>query len=184
MKRPGFFEGAVFAVLAALIGGGLHFVLTTLLPSWMAWKLAVSAVALAYLSYLLARGDSRIGRITTLAAWAMATLAAWWLAPTFSLYVLIQLLVIWLARSLYFHSGVLAALADAALCGLALAAGTVAMLRTGSLAMGFWCFFLVQALFVAIPAGWPGRHASTADDRFEQAHRNAEALVRRHFSSL
>lgn len=184
MNRPSFFEGAGFALLAALLGSGLYLILTAAMTTWTVWRLVVAAVSLAYLIYLLTRSGSRIGQVTTVVAWAGITLAAWWMTPSITTFVLIQTLTIWLVRSLYFHSGVLAALADAALCGLALAAGSVALARTGSLAAGLWCYFLVQALFAVIPAGWPLKQAPPQQDRFELAHRNAEAIVRRHFSSL
>jgi hypothetical protein len=77
---------------------------------------------------------------------------------------------------------------DAGLSGLALAAAVWAAISTGSLFLALWCFFLVQALFVAIPnrMSAPRNHgrraqksASAVDDDFERAYRNAEAAVRR-----
>jgi len=185
MKRPGFLEGVIFALLAALPGGALHMALAALFPPGVAARLLIALVALAYLLYLLARSGGRIGRVSTVASWSVLALATWWLAPSVTLYALIHLLVIWLVRALYFHGGVPAALADAALCALGVVLALAALSRTGSVALGLWSFFLIQALFTAIPAGWPGKPpaAGPVADRFEQAHRNAEAALRRLFPS-
>jgi hypothetical protein len=54
--------------------------------------------------------------------------------------------------------------------------------------LGIWCFFLVQALFVAIPkrinrkpGAVPAGHESA--DRFQHAYRAAETAVRKLSSS-
>lgn len=181
MKRPTFFEGVAVALIAALLGGGLYGAATVLLAPATALRLLVAALGLGYGLYLSARSGARIGRLTLLALWSAVALAAWWLAPSLALYGLAHLAMVWLARSVYFHSGPLAALADGALCGIGALAGLAAALHTGSLALGIWCFFLVQALFAAIPPAWPARAsaAQPAEDRFEQAHRKAEAALRR-----
>ena len=93
--------------------------------------------------------------------------------------------LIWLVRSLYFYASVVSALTDLGLSGLALAAAVWAVTHTGSLFLAIWCFFLVQALFVAIPHALSGKAApgiqpaADRDDRFERAHRAAEAAVRK-----
>ena len=62
------------------------------------------------------------------------------------------------------------------------AAAVWAARQSGSFALSLWCFFLVQALYAAIPARFPGEGGSTADavpeDRFQRAHRAAEAALR------
>ena len=70
----------------------------------------------------------------------------------------------------------------------ALAAGIWAATQTGSLFLSLWCFFLVQALFVAIPVNMnrktaPGSSQRDPEDRFQHAHRVAESALRR-LSSL
>jgi len=188
MKRPTFYEGIAVAVAAALGGGALYAALSLLIPGAGVLRLVIAAVALAYLLYLLSRSRERIGRVTTLAAWTLAAIALWLLHPPLVAYVALHVGLIWLARSLHFHSGPLAGLADLGLSTLALAAATWAALQSGSLPLSLWCFFLVQALFVAIPlrvgSGSETRAAtSPSEDPFEHAHRAAEAAVRR-LSSL
>jgi hypothetical protein len=181
MNRPTFLEGAIFALLAAALGGGLHVVLAmTFVPS-IAGRLLIAALSFGYLLYLLSRSRGKTGRITALAGWGVLAVLAGWLAPSLTLYALLHLAFVWLLRSSYFQSSVLAGLLDGGLCGAGMVAAFAAFIQTGSVALAIWCFFLVQALFIAIPAGWPGKTppVSRADDRFEQAYRSAEAALRR-----
>ena len=99
-------------------------------------------------------------------------------------FLCVQLGLVWLVRSLYFHSSLLAALADLGLVALGFAAAVWAASRSNSAALCLWAFFLVQALYVAIPQRTSGRDAPDgADaDRFAHAHRAAEAAVRRMYT--
>ncbi|HLF97258.1 MAG TPA: hypothetical protein VI457_08955 [Methylococcaceae bacterium] len=181
MKRPSFLEGVAVALLAALLGGGLHTLLGLMFSPGSAARLLIAALGLGYLLYLLTRSGGRVGRITALASWGLMAFAAWWLAPSLPVYALLHLAAIWLIRALYFQGGILAALLDGGLCGLGLGAALAALIQTHSIALAIWCFFLTQALFTAIPNRWPGKNPiqPVSDDRFEQAHRSAEAALRR-----
>ena len=105
-------------------------------------------------------------------------------APPLTLYLLIHVGAIWLVRSLYFYSGVVPALMDLGISALSVSAMAWAISRSGSVFLATWCFFLVQALFVAIPKRI-GRRPGTGQDghdseaRFQHAYRAAEAAVRR-----
>ena len=77
--------------------------------------------------------------------------------------------------------------ADLGLSALGAAFAAWAAQRSGSAWLALWCFFLVQAFHVCIPAHrWRARQrASTpTDDAFSRAHRAAEAAVRRLSSSV
>lgn len=181
MSAPTFFEGVGLALAASLVGSAAYTTLSTVLGGG-ALRLVVAGLGLGYVAYLLARTPVRVGRITALAAWGVMALLLWVAAPSLALYLLAQVAAVWLIRSLFFHSSLLAAGADIALSLVALAAGVWAVAHTGSLLLGIWCFFLVQALFVAIPPRLT--HRPNADppgcaDPFEHAHRAAEAAVRR-----
>jgi hypothetical protein len=53
-----------------------------------------------------------------------------------------------------------------------------ALSRTGSVLLGSWCFFLVQALFVAIPGSLTSNAVrALRDDRFQRAHTAAQAAL-------
>jgi len=184
MKTPTFLEGVLVALVASLVGSVLFTALAPSLGSAAVLRLLISGIGLGYLLYLLRRSRERVGRITVVAVWGLAALALWLLHPPFALYLALHIGLVWLVRSLYFYASVLSALTDLGLNGLALATAIWAITHTGSLFLGVWCFFLVQALFVAIPheLGAKGARqpsAANPDDRFQHAHRAAEAAVRK-----
>ncbi|HEY5791640.1 MAG TPA: hypothetical protein VIX81_13515 [Gammaproteobacteria bacterium] len=181
MTRPGFLHGTGFALVAALAGGLAFVVMLPALAGGVALKAVAAAAGLAYLLWLLATTRPRAGRVSAVAAWATLTALAWWFAPSLALFLLAQAGFLWLLRALLCHSGPLAAGLDLALTALALAAAAWALRQTGSVGAALWCFFLLQALCLAIPARFPARDTRDADappDRFHQAHRVAEAALR------
>ena len=184
MKRPDFMEGVALALGVSVLASVLFTVLGPVFGSAAVLRLLIATSSLVYVIYLLSRSRERVGRVTTLAAWVVAALALWWLEPPLLLYVLGHAGFIWLVRSLYFHAGVLSALADLGLNGLALVAAVWATLQAGSLFLSLWCFFLVQALFTGIPKRIgrtpPNRRPDPDDeDRFQHAHRVAEGALRK-----
>jgi len=184
MKQPTFFEGVALALVASLLGSTLYSVLSAVFPADAVLRLLIAGIGLAYVFYLLSRSHERVGRVTVIAGWTLATGIIWFIEPPLTLYVLVQLGLIWLIRSLYFYSSVLSALADLGLNGLSLAAAIWAAGQTGSVFLSLWCFFLVQALFVAIPTRLSRGNRETPaglenEDRFQRAHRAAEAAVRK-----
>lgn len=188
MKRPSFLEGVTVALIASLVGSAGFVALTTVYAGSTVIRLLVAGLAFAYVIYLLKRSRERIGRCTVFLAWLVFTVATWIFAPSLSIYLLAHVGMIWLIRSLYFYSSLLPAITDLGLNGLSLAAAIWAYIQSNSLFLSIWCFFLTQALFVSIPThlGKDGTRTQMnppQDDRFEQAHRVAEAALRR-FTSL
>lgn len=184
MKQPTFFEGVALALAASLLGSALYNVLSSVFPAGAVLRLLVAGISLAYVFYLLSRSRERVGRVTVIACWTLVAGVLWFIAPPLMLYGLMHLGLIWLIRSLYFYSSILLALADLTLNGLSLASAVWAARQTGSVFLSLWCFFLVQALFVAIPTrlsrGNRETPAGAVDrDRFQRAHRAAEAAVRK-----
>ncbi len=184
MKRPTFLEGVTVAIGASFLGGALYSALTTVLPSSVAFRALVAGIGLAYVFYLLARSHDRVGRVTALTAWAVVAVATWLLEPPLTLYVSVHVGLVWLIRSLYFYSSALSALADLGLNLASVAAAIWAATESGSPLLSIWCFFLVQALFVAIPVRMgenrrKGQLEDGNDDRFEHAHRAAQGALRR-----
>jgi hypothetical protein len=93
----------------------------------------------------------------------------------------------WLVRSLYFYSGVLPALMDLGLSALSIAAAVWAISHTGSVFLATWCFFLVQALSVAIPPAVKRkanatRNSAAENEPFERARRQADQALTQLFS--
>ena len=111
----------------------------------------------------------------------------WWVAPPLPLYLLIHVGAVWLVRSLYFYSGVLPALMDLGLSTLSISATVWAITRSGSVFLATWCFFLVQALFVAIPQAVKStskkqRNTAVESETFENARRQADQALRQLFT--
>ena len=184
MKEPTFLQGAGVALAASLAGSVLLAILGSVFPGASAVRLLIAGISLAYVLYLLSRSRERVGRVTVIAAWFLASGLVWLMAPSFTLYVIVHIGFIWLVRSLYFYSSVLAALADLGLTGLSLATATWALSHSGSVFLSIWCFFLIQAVFVAIPARLPAKKTASQctavpEDRFQRAFQAAENAVRK-----
>ena len=184
MKPPTFLEGAGVALALSLAGGVLYTALDTVFPHVPVLRLLIAGIGLAYVIYLLRRSPERVGRVTAVAAWLLVASVLWFTQPPLLLYVIGHLGTLWLIRSLYFYSSALSALADLSLNGLGLSAAIWAVTRTGSVLLGLWCFFLVQALFAVIPKSIPRKPGKAAagyesEDRFQHAYRVAETAVRK-----
>jgi hypothetical protein len=184
MKRPNFLEGVAVA-LAASIGGG---VLISTLAAWIAGglviRLVIGVIAFIYVLYLLRRSRERLGRVVVVAGWLLAAGVIGFLHPPLPVYLLLHAGLIWLVRSLYFYGSALSSVADLGLTGMGLAAAAWALGNTGSLLLGLWCFFLVQALFAAIPRNLARKRTeaqatAAPDERFRQAHQAADAALRK-----
>ena len=183
MKRPTFLEGVGVALAASIVGSISFTVLTAVFSEAHVLRLLIAGVSVAYVVYLLRRSHEHIGRISALAMWAVVAGATWVMDPPLLIYALVHLALIWLIRSLYFYSSVVSALADLGLSGLGLAATVWAASQSGSLFLSIWCFFLVQALFVAIPTCIEQKGPTIQTDRhaqdlFQDAYRSAEASLR------
>ena len=187
MKRPTFTEGSVVAAAASIPGAAIFGALTLTVAAGPVLRVLIAGLSLCYVIYLLNRSSEHVGKITVVTAWIALALMVWWLAPSMPLYLILHVVVIWVIRSLYFHSGILASVTDLAVSTLALTAGVSCGIYTDSVFVGIWCFFLTQALFVFIPS-WlaqpdSGDAIRARPDRFEIAHRAAEGALRKFSSS-
>lgn len=187
MKRPSFFDGVIVAAVLGFFASAIVATLTPFFGLGAVVRLLIPALGLAYLLYLFSRCEERTGRVTTLLAWGVLAITTWWLAPPLSLYLLIHVGAVWLARSLYFYSGVLPALMDLGISALSISATVWAISRSGSVFLATWCFFLVQALFVAIPPAVKRRQQSprstaVESENFERARRQADQALRQLFT--
>ncbi len=177
MNRPSFLEGALVALLLAMVGGAATAVLIPLLGAALVCKALVATLAGVYLGYLLRSSREKTGRVVVPCLWLMATLAGCTLLslPTF---VVLQTGSVWLVRTLYFHGGVLASLTDLGLNAMALAAAAWALGR-GSWLLAVWSFFLMQALFVWIRSPAAASADSPPDHGFEAARALAQTALER-----
>jgi hypothetical protein len=182
MRRPSFLEGAAVALAASIAAGVLFGTLTAIFATGFVLRLLIAAMGLLYVLYLLSRSGEKAGRITSVSAWLMVAAVIWLMEMSLPLYLMAHLGLVWLIRSLYFYSSLLSALADFCLVLFGMAASVWAALHTGNLFLSVWSFFLIQALFIAIPDTWKrSSKAATAvtieEDRFQHAHRAAQAAL-------
>lgn len=181
MNRPNFYHGVAVAAVLAFVASTVIATLTPFVGLSSVVRLMIPALSLAYILYLLRSSAERTGRITTLSLWSALAVVTWWVCPPLPFYVLVHAGAIWLVRSLFFYSGILPALMDLSLSALSVSAFVWAVSRTGSVFLATWSFFLVQAVFIAIPAaigrkGKPGHHAD--NETFERARRQADDALR------
>ncbi len=187
MKRPSFFHGVIVAAVFAFFASAIIAALTPFVGFFSVIRLVIPALGLAYLLYLFSRSKERVGRVTTLSLWSALAAITWWVAPPLPLYLLIHVGAMWLVRSLYFYSGVLPALMDLGLSALSISAAVWALSQSGSVFLATWCFFLVQALFVAIPPSVKRKHrgvknTAVENEPFERARRQADKALTQLFS--
>jgi hypothetical protein len=181
-KQPNFLEGVAVAIALSVLGSAFALVLTPLFGRSFIGYVLISGISFFYLIYLLARSRERVGRITTVALWMAVTGLVWLIGLPWFLLGVVQVGFIWLVRSLYFYSSVIAALTDLGLTATSVIVAYWAATHTGSLFLSIWTFFLMQALFVAIPKQWRTRRGDQQplqDDAFQRAFCNAEVAVRK-----
>ncbi len=192
MKRPTFLHGVIVAAVLGFFASAVVATLTPFVGFGHVARLVIPALGLAYLLYLLGRSEERLGRITTISVWSALAAITWWMSPPLPMYLLIHVAAVWLVRSLYFYSGILPALMDLGLNTLSISAFVWAITRSGSVFLATWCFFLVQALFVAIPptvkkhpgvaGNTPLRNSTAENESFERARRQADKALRQLFT--
>ncbi len=184
MRKITFWNGVVIAFLASVIGSIGFFVLTFIFSEDCTIRLLISVLAFAYILYLLSRSQERIGRITVMLAWFILLTMLWLFYPPLTLFLVLHILALWLIRSLYFYASLFSSLADLSLNALGIASSFWALHHTSSLFLTFWCFFLVQALFVYIPneikrPNLDETALANSETAFKRAYQTAEAAVRK-----
>ena len=184
-SRPSLGTGLVVAFVLSASGAAVLAATAPWLGRATALRAVIAALGFAYTLYMIARSGERVGRITTVVCWIAIAGGAWLVGLPLGAYVLVHIGLLWLVRSLYHYSGLLPALADLGVALLGAAFAVWAAQRSGGGTwLALWCFFLVQAFHVFMPATLTGaKHAHAADDTFARAHRAADAAVRRLSSS-
>ena len=187
MNRPSFFSGVIVAAVLAFFASAIVATLTPFVGLAAVVRLLIPALGLAYLLYLFRYSEERTGRVTTLFAWGALAVLTWWFSPPLPLYLLIHVGAVWLVRSLYFYFGVVPALMDLGISALSISAMVWSISRSGSVFLATWCFFLVQALFVAIPPAIKRsqksqRNTAAESENFERARRQADQALRQLFT--
>ena len=182
MKNATFNEGVAIALVSSIAVAAIFFTMSSLFLSDDLFRLLIAGVSFFYILYLFLRSKERTGRITVISIWFVLTIASLIFVPSLILYICIQLLMIWILRSLYFYNSIFSALTDLALTAMSLIVAIWALSVSGSVFLAFWCFFLMQALFVFIPKYFIAKEKvesihRPADDKFEHAYHVAEVAV-------
>ena len=178
MKRPGFLQGVAVAAVLSIAGAGFVAAFVPFLGAATLARFVVSGLTFAYVLYLLGRSGEKRGRATALLTLGVVVAASWFALESFAIYLLVHVTAIWLVRALYFHASALTALADLGLSGIGTAVALGTLMRTGSVFLAIWAFFLTQALFVAIPATLQRKpQAPRQTDGFDRSRRQAEAAL-------
>src|SRR5262245_31369143 len=175
-----FLGGVVVAAVFAAAGAALFGATVAWWSPRFALRTIVALLGAAYVLYLLACSGERTGRVVTVAAWMIgaALLAAF--ADALGLFLVGHAVLVWLVRALYHQRSTIGALADLGLTALALAAAVASMRSTGSLFLAIWCFFLIEALFAAVPNGITRSHPRAGvEPPFARAQRSANAALQR-----
>ena len=186
-RRPTFLREALFGLVLSIVGAAVGSALAFVLPDADAMRVTVAGLAFAYLIHILGASREKTGRIAAGLFWAAMTLAMWYWQPGIAIHVLVQVAFLWLARSLYLHGRFVEAMLDLVLAALAVSFGVWAGLRTGSLVLAAWSFFLIQALHVMVPAlaeRWlesqpPASDSHSGNRSFAEALAAGEEALRR-----
>jgi hypothetical protein len=182
--RPSLGGGLAVAFVLSASGAAVLAATAPWLGSATALRAVIAALGFAYTLYMIARSGERVGRVTTVVCWIAVAAGAWLVGLPLGAYVLVHIGLLWLVRSLYHYSGLLPALADLGVALLGAGFAVWAAQRSGGGTwLALWCFFLVQAFHVFVPATLTSTKPAHADDSFARAHRAAEAAVRRLSSS-
>ena len=183
MKDLSFMRGVVIALGFAFVSSVAFIVIA---PGMSFYWFVFLLVPILCFAYLLSIGQYRFrkaGWVSSLVLWCVFAGLLWLLSPSLVDYLLLHVVALSLMRTLFFHKNLLAMLLDFALSLFALGTSFWAMSHTGSLFLAVWCFFLVQAAFIAIPGcttATSSRSAATSNSQqFDVALRKAEEALRK-----
>jgi hypothetical protein len=178
--RPSLTHGVVAAAALAVAGAAVFAGLSLWVAPHLALRWVATLLAGTYAAYLLANTNQKTGRIVAVVCWCAAAIGLAAFVDSLALFLIAHSAMIWLLRTLYFHSSIVAALADLGLSALALAAAVWAAMSSASLWLAIWCLFLTQALFVLLPQLSASTVADDGDNtEFERARRSADSALRR-----
>lgn len=185
MKRPSLLAGIAFAFVVAVFASPLWWGLKTTLPFFWAFRVAALIPYLAYCTYLLLAARARIGTITLSTANLVLGVVLFSLPISNSLVVSTLAALVTLNRSLLFHRSLVSFASDGLVSGLGLLFSGYLFSATGSVPAALWSFFLVQSVFMMIPARFSESSVPTASaekeevDPFQRSQRQAHEALQR-----
>lgn len=187
VRKSSFLGEAFLGLLTSLVAAAVAATLSFVMPTSVVARLVVAGLGLAIVVRVIARSDDKTGRVATLVVWMGIAAAAWYPGIDLPAYVATHVVMAWLVRSLFSRTRMLEAGLDLGLTLLALSFAIFALVRTESVLLAVWCFFLLQALHVSVPAlaariTSPRNAEPIADDpngRFTAAFRAADEALHR-----
>jgi len=187
MKRPGFSEGILVAIVISIAVTMIFTVMSSFFPTRWLLQILIAGASFSYVFYLLVRSSEKIGKLTVVAVWGSISILVWVFSPSIMVTLFVHIGLIWLVRALYFYTSIVVALVDLGLTLFAMSVAIWTLSYTNSLFLSVWCFFLLQSVFVLLPSDLVKRNPNKGSmrvnqpdksDSFEQAHQCAQAALR------
>jgi hypothetical protein len=178
MSTTSFWREVGLGLLLSAIGAIVFAASSPLLGTATSLHAVLLLLSASYLALLLHGLNARAGRLLCAATWLGMAVLLVVFAPPLWMWIALCLGLVWLLRSLYRYPRLVGAALDALLTAFALAAAVATAQHSHSLFLSLWSLFLLQALFVFIPAAAHSVQAS-GDGAFDRAFANAEAALRR-----
>ena len=185
MKRPTILAGIAFAFVVAVFAVPAWWGLRVALPAALAFRVVTLSGYLAYCAYLLRTAQTRVGALSLAAANLVMGLGVAFLPISTPTVVGSLALLVSLNRSLLFQRSLVAMALDGVTSVAGLVFAGYLFNQTGSVPTALWSFFLVQSVFVVIPArfpaesGRPSQAEADGADAFVHGQRQAEAALER-----
>ncbi len=185
MKRPSVLAGISFAFVVAVFAIPVWWGLKMAVPFFVAFRVITLVGYLAYCVYLLRTAKTRVGALTLATVNLVIALGFSFLPVTNSLMVGALVTLITVNRSLLFQRSLIAIGLDGLASAVGLMFAGYLFSKTGSVPAAFWSFFLLQSLFVLIPArpsvegGFFSADVKGEVDFFVHPQRQAEAALER-----
>lgn len=181
MKKPNLLDGILAAILITVCTGSISLILSSFITDNTLFKILLSFSTLSYLIYLLKRSQTQIGWFVVIMTWGFINFGSWLMGLSLIEQVILQIGLIWLVRSLYFHSSILTGFLDLGLILTGLAGSIWAILNTNNEIIALWTFLLLQSLFTLIPnlRLSPANNKIDNTSTFQSSHRVALEAVRK-----
>ena len=186
MNTPDFKEGLLVTFGLSFFGSLFFYGISYFIASANQIYLTASLLSLFYILYLIIRSKEKTGRITALTIWIVITFSSWFTAVPFSLFIIVQLAIVWMLRSLYFYSSIFSSIADLFLTSISISVALWAGFHSGTLFLALWSLFLMQSLFVFIPTSLNKKtkpiiesvfYNENSSSDFDRAHNSAKQAL-------
>lgn len=182
MNRSGFIPGVAVAFALALAAALFAAAPMSPFSSSDVGFFLPPALSGLYLAWLLRHRRSNVGKATAVLAWMVCAGGGWLLVRDMTIYGVIHVTFVAVVRAVFYGRGALAAAGELLLSAAAGIAAAIALTRTGSVFLGVWTFFLMQAASAFIPDSC-GRQSARSRDQshpaFLRAEQQAEAALER-----